>query len=123
MPPEELAQDGSPHARGRDGVNFFVAAVQTGFGLFVAVYFVKIEWAAQAIDRALTIGTMSNLLSQLPAGAFINNISDKRQVVLVGIAGVGLAAILLDAKAAQPKSFSPLALQGLASSLMGLIGQ
>jgi len=26
---------------GLDGVNFFIAAVQTGFGAFVAVYLVK----------------------------------------------------------------------------------
>ena len=64
--------------RGLDGVNFFVAAVQTGFGAFVTVYLVKNAWAPQAIGFALTVSTLSSLFSQMPAGAFIDSIADKR---------------------------------------------
>jgi hypothetical protein len=46
---------------GLDGVNFFIAAVQTGFGAFVTVYLVNQHWPAQAIGLALTIGTLSSL--------------------------------------------------------------
>ena len=34
--------------RGLDGVNFFMAAVQTGFGAFVTVYLVKNLWPPHA---------------------------------------------------------------------------
>jgi MFS family permease len=106
-------------ARGLDSLNFCVAAVQTGFGAFVTVYLVKNGWPAQAIGLALTISTISGLVSQIPAGAFIDSIRDKRRPVSLGIAGVGLAALLLSATAANTAVYSALMVQGLASSLIG----
>ena len=105
--------------RGLDGVNFFVAAVQTGFGAFVSVYLVQMQWPPQAIGLALTLGTMSNLISQLPAGAFIDSVRDKRSAVFLGIAGVGLAALLLCLTATRSSVYAALVVQGLASSLIG----
>jgi MFS family permease len=104
---------------GLDGVNFFVAAVQTGFGSFVTVDLVKNGWPPGAIGFALTIGTMSTLLSQIPAGAALDSIRDKRRAVVLGIVGVGLAALLLSATAARVAVWLALAIQGLASSLIG----
>lgn len=106
-------------ARGLDGVNFLVAAVQTSFGAFIAVYLVKSQWAPQAIGLALTVSTMSSLLSQMPVGAFIDSIHDKRRAVLLGISGVGLAALLLCLSAGKSAVYVSLAVQGLASSLIG----
>jgi MFS family permease len=108
-----------PSSRGLDGVNFFIAAVQTGFGAFVTVYLVKNLWPPEAIGFALTIGTMSSLVSQIPAGAVLDSIRDKRRAVRLGIAGVGLAALLLCVTAARPAVYLALAIQGLASSLIG----
>ena len=81
--------------RGLDGVNFFIAAVQTGFGAFIAVYLVENQWPPEAIGFALTVATMSTLLSQIPVGAALDSMRDKRPAVLFGIASVGLAALLL----------------------------
>jgi MFS family permease len=106
-------------SRGLDGVNFFVAAVQTGFGAFVVVYLVKNQWHPQAIGFALTLSTMSGLFSQVPSGALIDSIRDKRRPVMFGIAGVGLAALLLCVTAAKPAVYLALIVQGLASSLIG----
>ena len=106
-------------SRGLDGVNFFIAAVQTGFGAFVTVYLVKNLWPPEAIGFALTIGTMSSLVSQLPAGAVLDSIRDKRRAVRLGVAGVGLAALLLCVTTARPAVYLALAMQGLASSLIG----
>ncbi len=52
-----------------DGVNFFVAAMQASFGVFVTVYLVRSHWAAQDIGFALAISTVASLCSQIPAGA------------------------------------------------------
>jgi MFS family permease len=104
--------------RGLDGVNFFIAAVQTGFGAFVTVYLVKNLWPPHAIGFALTIATISTLVSQIPAGAVLDSMRDKRQAVLLGIAGVGLAALLLCLTAARAAVYLVLAVQGLASSLI-----
>ena len=109
----------SRSSRGLDGVNVFVAAVQTGFGSFVTVYLVKNHWPPEAIGFALTIATLSSLFSQIPAGAALDSMRDKRRAVLLGIAGVGLAAMLLCVTAARPAVYLALAMQGLASSLIG----
>ena len=84
--------------------------MQTGFGSFVTVYLVKNQWPPEAIGFALTIATLSSLVSQIPAGA----------AVLPGIAGVGLAALLLCLTAARPVVYLALSVQDLASSLIGL---
>jgi len=96
-----------------------VAGVQTGFGAFITVYLAKNQWPPEAIGFALTIGTLSSLFSQVPAGAALDSMRDKRRAVLLGIAGVGLAAILLCVTAARPAVYLALAMQGLASSLIG----
>ncbi len=105
-------------ALGLDGVNFFTAGVQTAFGAFTAVYLVKNQWPAQDIGLALTITTLSSLVSQIPAGAYIDSVQDKRRAVLAGIVGVGVAALLLCVTAERFAVFFALALQGLASSFI-----
>ena len=117
--PTVAAQAALRSNRGLDGVNFFVAAVQTGFGSFVTVYLVKNDWPPQAIGFALTVATMSSLFSQMPAGAVFDSIRDKRRAVMLGIIGVGLAALLLCTTAVRVAVCLALAVQGLASSLIG----
>ena len=78
-----------------DGVNFFVAAMQAGFGVFVTVYLVQKGWAVHAIGFALTLSTVASLVSQIPAGALIDGLRDKRRAVQAGVTGVGAAALLL----------------------------
>jgi MFS family permease len=80
---------------------------------------VKNHWPPDAIGFALTIATLSSLFSQIPAGAALDSVRDKRRAVLLGIAGVGLAALLLCVTTARPAVYLALAVQGLASSLIG----
>ena len=103
---------------GLDGVNFCVAAMQTSFGAFITVYLVKSHWPPQALGFALTIATMSALISQMPAGAFIDSTRDKRRPVLLGVVGLSLAALLLCTSSVRPAVYLALAVQGLASSLI-----
>jgi MFS family permease len=101
-----------------DAVNFLVAAMQAGFGIFVTVYLVKKGWAAQAIGFALTLSTMATLISQVPAGALIDGLRDKRRAVQPGVIGVGAAALLLALTTDWRGVYVAQALQGLASSLI-----
>ena len=103
---------------GLDGANFFVAAMQAGFGMFVTVYLVENRWALQDIGFALTISTICSLISQVPAGAFIDHLHDKRLAARLGTIGVGAAALLLALTPARPAVYLAQALQGLASSLI-----
>ena len=86
------------HARGDralDLVNFFVADVQTGFGPFVAVYLTTHKWTQIEIGFALTLGTMTSLVGQLPAGALVDAMRNKRIAASGALVGIITAAMLL----------------------------
>ena len=104
---------------GLDGVNFFIAAVQTGFGAFIAVYLTENRWTPEEIGFALSISTICGLLSQVPAGAFVDSLHDKRRAVRYGTIGVGIAALLLALSPSQAAVYLAEALQGLGSSMIG----
>jgi MFS family permease len=81
--------------RALDLVNFFVADVQTGFGPFVAVYLTTHKWTQIEIGFALTLGTMTSLISQLPAGALVDSMRNKRMAASGALIGIIIAALLL----------------------------
>ncbi len=81
--------------RALDMVNFFVADAQTGFGPFVAVYLTSQKWTQVEIGFALTLGTVTALISQLPAGALVDAVRNKRYVACGGVLGIMIAALLL----------------------------
>jgi MFS family permease len=93
-----MPRDGTLAARGPralDLLNFFVADVQTGFGPFVAVYLTTHKWTQVEIGFALTLGTIVSLISQIPAGALVDAVQNKRAAVGAALVGVIIAALLL----------------------------
>lgn len=96
--------------RALDLVNFFVADVQTGFGPFVAVYLTTHKWTQVEIGFALTLGTMTSLVSQLPAGALVDSMRNKRAAASGALVGIIVAALLL---AVQPDQLPVLVAQML----------
>jgi len=82
-------------ARALDLVNFFVADVQTEFGPFVAVYLTTHKWTQVEIGFALTLGTVTSLVSQLPAGALVDAMRNKRAAASGGLVAIIIAALLL----------------------------
>ena len=64
--------------RALDLLNFFMADVQTGFGPFVAVYLTAHKWTQVEIGLALTLGTVTSVASQVPAGAIVDAMTNKR---------------------------------------------
>ena len=107
-----------PSHYGLDGLNFLTASMQAAFGSFVVIQLVGNHWSAEAIGFALTISTVSSLVSQVPAGHFIDSIDDKRRAVRLGVTGVGVAALLLGLTSAEPVVYLAQVLQGLGSSLI-----
>src|SRR4051794_35918908 len=71
--------------RGLDWFNFFVANIQTGFGPFVAVYLTTEGWTQTRIGLALSVGTISAMASQVPAGALVDAIRSKAAVAFFSI--------------------------------------
>src|SRR5262249_2334950 len=80
--------------RGLDWMNFFVADVQTGFGSFVAFYLAHLGWSPAGVGLALTFGGLAGVLTQVPGGALADAVSWKRGLAGVGIAMIGVAALI-----------------------------
>ena len=60
------AMDSSPSStslNGLDGINFFLAGMQSGFGPFVAVLLADEKWSQQNIGFVLSVGGVAGLLS------------------------------------------------------------
>jgi MFS family permease len=108
-----MPRDGTLPSRGPralDLLNFFVADVQTGFGPFVAVYLTTHKWTQVEIGFALTLGTIVALISQIPAGALVDAMRNKRAAASGALIGVIIAASLL---ALQPTQLPVLVAQVL----------
>jgi MFS family permease len=72
-------------SRGLDYFNLFVANVQTGFGPFIAVYLSGQSWTQTSIGVALSVGTVSSMASQVPAGALVDAIRNKTRVAAFSV--------------------------------------
>lgn len=91
------AQDvGAPLAslHALDWLNFFLAALLTGFGPFVAVYLADRGWRPESIGFVLTASGLAGLVSQIPAGEIIDFVSSKRTLIGMGSAAVTLALLI-----------------------------
>ena len=65
-----------------NGVNFFLADVQSGLGPFLGVYLInRPGWNSATVGLELTLGPAVGLLLQTPAGALIDATSHKRALL------------------------------------------
>ena len=104
---------------GLDWLNFFLAALLTGFGPFVAVYLADRGWRPESIGFVLTASGLAGLLSQVPAGEIIDLVSWRRMLIGVGAAGVTLALLIFALRPDFPFVLTASVLQGIAGSLLG----
>jgi len=81
--------------RALDWMNFFVANVQTGFGPFIASYLASHKWTQGEIGMALSVGTVSAMVSQVPAGAAVDAMRNKKGAAAWAIIAIILSAVLL----------------------------
>ena len=81
--------------RALDWMNFFVANVQTGFGPFIASYLASHKWTQGEIGMALSVGTISAMVSQVPAGAAVDALRNKKGAAAWAIIAIILSAVLL----------------------------
>ncbi len=103
---------------GLDGLNFFVANVQTGFGPFIAVYLTTKAWTQGEIGEALSLGAAAAMLSQLPCGALVDRLVDKRRGAAVAGLGVAISAVLFAAAPVRSLVMLAEVLHSVASSML-----
>jgi len=106
-------------SRGLDALNALVASSQTGFGAFIAVYLTAQAWTQADIGKALSLGTIVAMLSQLPAGALVDAMRSKRLAIAVGGIAVALSALLFAASSAWIAVLWAEVLHGFASCMIG----
>jgi MFS family permease len=80
---------------GLDWLNFFIANFQTGFGPFISVYLTSAGWTQSAIGAALSTGTIASMASQVPAGALVDAMRNKRVAAAAAIVGIGVSALAI----------------------------
>ncbi len=122
MAARQRARDSMPlprSLRGLDGLNFFLADVQTGVGPFVAIVLASQGLGARAIGIALTFGGLAGVLSQVPVGAWVDATRHKRALVAGAILATAASAIVLALGPGLPLVFAAQALHGVSTSAMG----
>lgn len=109
----------SPADRGLDVLNLMVASSQTGFGAFVAVYLTSQAWTQTSIGAALSIGTITAMVSQVPAGALVDQMRSKRLAIGLGSLCIAVSALLFAISSAQLPIYAAEILHGFASCIVG----
>jgi MFS family permease len=115
----EGAQPSRQSLVGLDWLNFFNAAVLTGFGPFVAVYLTSRSWSRRDIGFVLTVGGLAGLLSQLPGGELLDIAPGKRLVVAAGVAIVAAGALVFALAPSFASVFAAALLQGTTGGFLG----
>ncbi|MBB2170967.1 MFS transporter [Gluconacetobacter asukensis] len=81
--------------RGLDLLNFFVGNLQASFGSFIAVYLTGAHWTQGQIGYVLSIGSVTAMVSQVPAGMLVDRLRDKHRVAALSILAVIFSCLLL----------------------------
>jgi MFS family permease len=103
---------------GLNGLNFFTAAIQAGFGPFIAVWLTQNGWSLTDLGLALSIGTLAALIGQLPGGMLVDQIHRKRIAATGALIALGASALLLCLAPTEPLVWSAQIAHGLASCVM-----
>jgi MFS family permease len=102
-----------------DWLNFFLAALLTGFGPFVAVHLAENGWAPASIGVILTISGLAGLATQVPAGELIDMVAAKRALLGIAAIAVALALTIFGLRSDFPSIAGVAIVQGCAGSILG----
>ncbi|WNW09858.1 MFS transporter [Pseudomonas sp. DTU_2021_1001937_2_SI_NGA_ILE_001] len=86
--------------RGLDILNFTLADVRDGLGPYLAIYLIAVRgpgegWNEATVGFVMTLAGIAGLISQTPAGAFIDRSRHKRAVIGVAALLVTFCSLLL----------------------------
>ena len=107
-----------PSLAALDAINFFLAAAQSGFGPYVASFFVELSWTPQNIGFALTAATVAGLLAQMPSGELLDTIHSKRLAMTVAAAMILAAGLAMALWPSFPAAVAALMLQAMAEWIL-----
>jgi hypothetical protein len=99
-------------------LNFLVAAMQVGFGPFLALYLSAQLWDPGQIGLALSLGTAVAMTAQVPAGALVDLMRSKPLAAGGAIVAIVAAAGLIAGAPVLPTVIAALAIQAAASGVL-----
>ena len=79
-----MTTEAEPPDRGLDALNLLSAAIGTAYGAFIPVYLTAHAWTQTRIGLVLTVATVVSVVSQLPAGMWVDAAGPKRRRLIVG---------------------------------------
>ncbi len=103
---------------GLNGLTFFTASVQAGFGPFIAVWLTQQGWSVTALGIALSVGTFAALVGQLPGGMLVDQVHAKRLAAGGALLVMAAAAVALCVSPLAPVVWGAEIAHALASSVM-----
>lgn len=103
---------------GLNGLTFFTASVQAGFGPFIAVWLTQQGWSVTALGIALSVGTFAALVGQLPGGMLVDQVHAKRYAAAGALLVMAASAIALCVSPLQSVVWGAEIGHALASSVM-----
>ena len=96
MRPEPTATGGQGIGRALDALNFLLADVRDGLGPYLAIYLLTVQkWDAASIGVVTSVAGIFTILSQTPAGAWIDRTKAKRGAVIGAAVLVTLGSLAL----------------------------
>jgi MFS family permease len=116
-----------------DCLNIFLADVRDGVGPFLAIYLSSTQhWNAAKIGLAMSVCTIATVVVQTPAGWMVDQLRQKRALVVIGSILVSASCLAMIIMPVLPVIVSAQALIGIAGALfppviaaitLGLVGQ
>src|SRR6202012_5532132 len=85
---------------------------------FIASYLAANKWTQGEIGLMLSVGTISAMASQLPAGALVDALRNKKGAAAAAIIAIIVAALLLGASPTTISVFAAEVLHGFASCML-----
>lgn len=102
-----------------DWLNFFLAALLTGFGPFIAVHLTDRGWDPAHIGFVLSASSLAGLVTQMPGGELIDVTKARRAIVGAGAAAIALALLVIALRPDFAWVAVALIVQGVAGSILG----
>lgn len=90
-----------------DALNFFLADVRGGLGVFVSVFLLtEAHWTPAQIGAVLTVSGLIGITLHTPVGALIDATRAKRALLVVSVALLAMCAIAIERAPTAPVVFS-----------------
>ncbi|QKQ73158.1 MFS transporter [Nostoc sp. TCL240-02] len=135
MPAVEQSENRKPSRtslRSLDALNVFLADVRDGVGPYLSVYLKSSQsWEPAQIGLVLSASTIATVLAQTPVGALVDNLRQKRLLIMIAAIAVSIGCIAIVLFPTLPVVVASQVLIGIAAAIfppaiaaitLGLVG-